>query len=238
LWKKGLVMARDFFPRRDADVVPWSANFRTRILDPKYTVDPQTAAEYALLDDAFAEAYHASQAPGTRTPVAVQRKDGARRALEDEARRLCHILRATRSVTREMRVELGMGPGRAKKTRIDAPATAPLVTIHGVVQGTVEVRLRDRESFGYRKGNGVAGAAVFTYVGENPPGGRSGWKFERNSTRTRLRITFGPEHRPGAKVWVCACWLNPRGMEGPMSNAAWTNIQRGEARPAQLGRAA
>jgi hypothetical protein len=45
-------------------------------------------------------------------------------------------------------------------------------------------------------------------------------------------VTFGPPVPPGAKVWLTACWYNPRGELGPAATAVYTHIQCPAALPA------
>ena len=54
----------DFLPRREVDLLAWSANLRARLLEGSqaYGISPELAAEYALLHEAFDGAYRVANA--------------------------------------------------------------------------------------------------------------------------------------------------------------------------------
>jgi hypothetical protein len=55
------------------------------------------------------------------------------------------------------------------------------------------------------------------------------WKFEGNTTRNRFDILFDAGIAPGAIVWICAFWFNPRTQQGPTSEPVSTRVQGGLA---------
>ena len=74
---------------------------------------------------------------------------------------------------------------------------------------------------------GVAGASVFSFVGPTAPAELAAWKFEGNTTRTRVDVLFPADTPPGSKIWVCAFWFNPRAQAGPTSAPVSTNLPGG-----------
>ncbi len=89
-------MPCDFFPRRDADAVAFTANFANQInLDPqRFHVTAERAAEYAQLQLAFAQAFTTASNPSTATRPATQAKRAARQAVEEATRQIGRIIRA------------------------------------------------------------------------------------------------------------------------------------------------
>ena len=214
-------MPRDFFPRPEGEILAWSSNFRDQIVAAPgdFSLSEAQAQQYSEKHDAFAAAYRAASEPATRTRSNVFAKSGARVALEAEARQLARIVRAAPNVTAQQRYDLGLSaPRTGGGTRIGAPASAPSAHVVSVSGRTVRLRLRDADAPDNRgKPRGVASAAILTFAGDEPPLLRSGWTLNRHATRTTVDVTFGADVAPGTKVYVAACWLNPRGQAGPLS---------------------
>lgn len=70
----------DFLPRRESDLLAWSALFEQLLTasPQKYAISPQQAANYRTLQLAFAAAYPLVATMPTRTVVTVANKDAAR----------------------------------------------------------------------------------------------------------------------------------------------------------------
>ena len=86
----------------------------------------------------------------------------------------------------------------------------------------MEIRLRDLVADGWRdKPFGVAGATIYVQVAEKPSQSMSEWASLGNFTRPKLSLTLPTWLcTPGSKIWLAACWYNPRGQAGPMSHTA------------------
>jgi hypothetical protein len=59
----------------------------------------------------------------------------------------------------------------------------------------------------------ATGALVYTFVGEQPPGGIEGWTWRGPITRDSAVIPFDGA-AAGTKVWFAAQWFNSKGV-GP-----------------------
>jgi hypothetical protein len=223
-------MPRDFYPRREADVLSWTNNFREQVVSSASSLglSDEQARHYSDTQTAFAAAYRAANDPSTRTPVAVRVKNGLLRALEKETRQLAGIIRAHSrfgapgGVTKEMLISLGLVVKSKRRKRVSRPTSAPLLYVDDVDGRTVKLRLHDADASGKAKPRDVRGAVVFAFVGDLPPplpgitAGVDGWQFVRNVTRTKLDVTFGADVLPGQKVWFIAAWFNWREERGPM----------------------
>ena len=229
-------MPRDFFPRRLADVLSWARNFAATIQsDPeRYSLSPEQSAQYALKLEAFATLYQAAHDPTTRTRGVISARNDALAALEAETRLLARIVRAAPAVTRAMRIDLGLSTsdGGGKGAPTQAPDHAPNIAAAAIIGRTVSLRLRDASSLRKGRPAGVAGALIYTHVGEQPPADLREWRSNGVTTRTTAEITFEATVPAGAKVWVSACWFSPRGLSGPAAMPASVHLQDGASAPA------
>jgi len=223
-------MPRDFFPRRDADALSFTGNFSRRIVaDPgMYHLTDAQAANYAALQEAFAQAYQVAVSPGSNSIFSTQLKKSARRALEAETRRLGHYIRAWREITLSQMIELGLKV-RSQPTRINPPESAPWLYVRSVDGRTVHVELFDAGSGKRKMPKGVNGATIFSYIGGELPRKMGDWKLAGMTGNTKHEVMFPSTLPPGAKVWLCAFWMNPRQEHGPYCAAVSAHLGYGVA---------
>lgn len=227
-------MARDFIPTREAELVTFSTNFKNLITasPTTYGLTAAQATAYGTKHTAWTSAYQTATDPSTRSPSAIIAKDVAKKNVIGEIRMLARIVQATPAVTAQQKSDLGITVRDTDPTPIPPPASAPGISIISAVVRTVRIRLEEAGSTRRGKPDGVAGAAIFSYVGENAPALLADWKFEGNTTRTSFDVLFEPTVAAGAKVWVTACWFNPRTQNGPSCPPISTNIPGGAAQAA------
>jgi len=222
----------DFLPGREAELLTWSANFAARIgADPGAVgLSVPQAAQYAVLHDALATAYLVATSQSTNSSSAVIFKTEVKRQLIAEARALAGIVQRFPATTNAQRVELGLSVRAARSSPIGPPTSAPGLAVVAAVGVTLHVRLVN-EAEPSRRGrpHGVAGAAIFSFVGPNPPQTRAGWTFHGHATRMTHAIHFPTATPPGAKVWLTACWINPRLQSGPFCTPVGVNLPGGAA---------
>jgi hypothetical protein len=220
----------DYLPSREADLVTWSLNFKTRITatPTAFGLVAAQATAYGTLHDAFVTAYNAANNDGTRTPSAIITKDDAKASLEANARLLARIVQATPTVTNTQKSDLGLTVRDVSPAPVPPPAYAPDLDVVSVSGRTVRIRLHDSVS-STRRGRpvGVAGASVFSFVGAAPPVALADWKFEGNTTRTIIDVVFDDATPNGAAIWLTACWYNPRAQTGPTCTPVTTNVPGG-----------
>jgi len=222
-------MPRDFYPRRDADILNFSSNFKKRIIlaPGDYGLSVAQADSYRATQESFALLYTRAIDPDTRTRGAVAAKEDARVALEAETRLLARIVRAAPAVTDEMRINLGLSRStEGKGAPLPPPDAAPVLVVVGHVGRAVQVRLRDSTSSRRGKPANVAGAALFVYAGAAPPADIARWQFKYNTTRPTASVPCD-DIPPGTKVWLSARWYNPRAEPGPVSTPVGTYLQDG-----------
>ena len=220
---------RTFLPSTDAALLAWSNNFSTLITAHAvlYGLSVGQATAYAGLHATYAADLAACD-PGVRNKMAVTAKNNSRSALKANASLLAGLIEHTSTVTDEQKVQLQLNV-RARPTPIPPPATAPVIDIISSVGNAVKIRLHDAVSPRRGRPTGVAGAALFSFVGAAAPTDESAWTFQGLTTRTTATITFPNTVAAGSKVWITAYWRNPRDQSGPAATAVGTNIPGGAA---------
>lgn len=221
-------MPKGFLPVSDSGLLAWTINFNALIdaAPTVYGLTVEQAAEYTTLSNAYAVAYQTAVDPGTRTKGKVAAKNTARAALKDRARLLAKVIEGQPTVTDEQKIDLGLNVRKAQSP-IPVPDSAPDIDIVSVSGRRVKIRLHNADNTKRGKPAGVAGASVFSFIGEVPPSDTAAWKFEGNTTRTVVDVDIDPAAQPGAKVWLTSFWFNPRAQSGPAANPVTTNVQFG-----------
>ena len=223
-------MANSFLPDRDAALLAWSLNFSSLITatPTAYGLVAADATAYGLLHTSYATALAACD-PGQRSKATVATKNSARQALKISARFLANKIAGTPSVTDAQKLELGLTV-RAQPSPIPPPAFAPAVDLVSVLGRNVNVHVHDSQDAN-RRGRPVncKGAAIFSFVGAEPPESADGWKSEGVTSKTRVSIIFPDSVAAGAQVWITAQWVGTRMDTGPAAAPITTNLQFGSA---------
>ena len=205
------------FPRTDDGLLAWSLNFKTLIT--------ATPTAYGLIRLAQATAYgtvHTNYAtalqacdPAIRNKTSTVAKNQARTALKTAAQQTASIVEGTPTVTDSQKISLGLNV-RQPPSPVPVPSSSPGLDVVSTSGWTVEIRLHDTAS-GKKRGKppGVTGATVFSYVGATPPTDIGAWKFEGNTGKTVVDVSFPNTLAMGTQVWLTAFWFNARKESGP-----------------------
>jgi hypothetical protein len=218
----------DYLPSREAELVTWTQTFSTLIsaAPTSYGLSAAQATAFATLKTNWVNTYNTANSLGTRTSSAVAAKNTAKAAVIANARLLVRIVQATPTVTDAQKTDLGITVRDSEPSPIPPPATAPDIDIISVISNTVRIRLHEAGDSSRRgKPAGVAGAAIFSYIGTTPPPLESDWTFEGLTTLTQIDINFPAETPAGSQVWLTAFWRNPRDQSGPAATRRTTNLQ-------------
>jgi hypothetical protein len=221
-------MPKGFLPNADQALLYWSKNFSAQINADygAYGLSLADATQYAALHASFAAALAAS-APQIRSVVSTAAKNEARALLRMRASQLSSIIKGQSNVTDVQRIALGLNV-RAKPTKSPRPEAAPGLSVESVRGWTVRIRLYDVATSGTRaRPARTSGAALFSFIGDEPPTNASQWRFEQNTGSTLLEVTFPATIAPGTGVWLSAAWFDGRKRSGPMSEPIRTNLQGG-----------
>ncbi len=205
-------MSRNFYFGKDADVVAGSANFASLIsIGPTtYGLTAGQATAFGLLDTALQSAYSAAVNPSTRTPVTVEAKNVALKAMRNSAIQLGRIIFATTTVTDAQLVALGLLP-RPVYTPRHVPTIPPTIEVLSVSGRLVKVRVRDLDSERRGLPFGAKSANIYSFVGDDAPTDPRVYHFEGATTRATADILFPNTVASGATVWLSACWVSARG---------------------------
>jgi hypothetical protein len=213
---------KDWIESTDAGLLTQSADVAATIAEnlAGYHVSSAQSAQLSADQAAYALAYEAAKNPGTRTPVKVAEKQAKKKALIKTMRAVGQQVQVDQTISDALKIAMSLKPRDFEPTPILAPSVAPALTALGVFGRNVRCRATDPTQAGKRrKPEGVAGAKIFSFTGEEPSADIDAWKFEGLSTRSDFDVVFGPAVAPGTKVWICACWYSPRGASGPVSAA-------------------
>lgn len=224
-----------YIPSREVDLLNWSHCFDARINEDPQAIGLNSgqAATYSAAHVVYQDAYRTAQEPNTRTRPAILGKNDAKKALLVEIRKLVPIIQAFPGTTNEMRAKLGITVRDPEPTPVPRPRSGPSLTVLHTVGRVVKVRLRDVDSPDRRgKPDGVIGALVFMYVGDNAPDNQTEWTLLANATRTVFDLHFGGSVEAGARIWLCARWYNTKAVAGPASSAKSVRISDGMAKAA------
>ena len=220
----------DYVPRRDSELVLWSANFVKGIgglLDDEMFGEHVTSVQD--LQRAFAEAYSRAVDPQTRSPSSIVAKDTARAAMVRAIRSLKGQALYRPDATNEERINLGCKPVRQGKPPVVPPPTeAPTVTVIGRSGTTVTIRLSPQIGTRKKRPAGATSAIVFKFVGDVAPADLGQWELVRATNDVIIDVPFDPTLRPGTKVWITARWQSPTSQRGPAAHGVYTWIAGGE----------
>jgi hypothetical protein len=217
-------------PTKDSALVAWSTNFDEKIAASAvtYSLTPAQATSYHTKHVLFLAAYNtliAAREEGTRSKSQTMAKDEAKTDLLTLGRQLYVIAQSSSVATPIQKTEAGIHLRDTQPTPVPAPNAAPALAVTRVFGHDISISLKDAS--GARKGRpiGVAGASLFTFVGETAPATTdAGWKAEGNVTRNRVIVQFPESVAPGSKVWFTAFWYNPRGLAGPACTPVGSGI--------------
>jgi hypothetical protein len=208
---------RDYVPHKDADLKPWVLNLSAKLTATPvaFGVTAAQATALAALVTTWVDALAVVEDPATKTRAAIAAKNAARAPLKAEARELARIINAFPSITNEQRIELGLTPRDGTISPINPPTECPSLRVVSAIGRILKIKLQGQDTSRRGKPEGVAGATLFSFVGDEAPADIGQWKFEGSITRTEFDIEFAPSVAAGAKVWLCAFWFSPRSQSGP-----------------------
>ncbi|MFT3785029.1 MAG: hypothetical protein QM770_02535 [Tepidisphaeraceae bacterium] len=103
-------MGTNFIPTREAQLVPYGLNFKTRITATPtvYSLTAAQATAFGTLYDSFVTAYNISQSDATNSKSATIAKNLAKKAMIANLRMLAGIVQKAPTTTDTMRSDLGL----------------------------------------------------------------------------------------------------------------------------------
>jgi hypothetical protein len=205
-------VARNFYSGTDAELASGAANV-VAIVTPvpaTYGLTAPLVTSYTTLSTSYSSLLALATAPATRTSVAIENKNLAKRSLRAATVNLSRIATATPTVTNAMLMGLGFNQ-RLIPTPRPVPPTPPAIEVLAVAGRVATVRVRDTATEGRGLPFGARSANVYSYVGPAAPADPRAYHFEGPTTRAKFQLVFPNDVPSGATVWLSASWVNGRG---------------------------
>lgn len=203
---------KSFLPYRESELLLFAQNAHA-VLDATpdaFVGFGLTQAQFDTFQSrysAFDAAYITANHPDTRTPTAVSQKNLAKAAMVSYIREMVRLVQAHPGLTDDQRVSLGITVPDVDPSPVPRPVEQPGLSVR-LVKGRVIMLQLTREDGRRAKPEGVASAAVYRFVGGEPPAGIGGFEYVGSWSTTRPEVVM-PEDTPvGTKVWVSAAWAN------------------------------
>ena len=221
----------DYLPSTDAGLLNWSANFKTQIdafTDPSQIgLTTENVTAYNSAQASYDAAYTQAIDPSTRGKATVFAKNEAKKTLVAISRELAMAVTNSTSVTDQQRLDMGLTVRGVEPTPVPVPSEAPVIEFTSVQGNRINLRLHQPDSTSRAKPEGVKGATVFSFVGEQAPTELSDWTFEGSITRTTTTLVMPASVAPATKVWVTAFWFNTKSESGPATTPISTYTEHG-----------
>lgn len=227
--RRELVMP-DFLPRGDSQLSRWGLAFARGIAaEPgAFGVSVDDAAECVAAADAFAAKQLITANPGMRNGTEVILKNQRRAELKRIIRSLVKRMRANAAVSDAQLSVVNLKPRRTdySKRGRPLPEKGPVVDVLLVKNATFTLHARTPDALP-RSGlpRNATRVTLMAYAGEAPPSNPREWSLVGNSTRARMRFSFGNALGSGTKVWFCAYFTNGRGDVGPVGPPRSARVQ-------------
>ena len=207
----------DYIPKKDAELVPWSANFTAGVADNAgaWDIPGNEVSELQTANTAFATLQAKADSPA-KTTVIVAEKNAARKTLETRIRELVGFRLKNPVITDAQRIALGLHVRDTTYTTVSVPKTRPELDIDVVDFRRLKASFHDMGSSSKAKPYGTVGAVIAYAVLDAPPADPDALTRTLLATRTPHILEFTEEER-GKTVYVAICWQNEKGERGPWS---------------------
>jgi hypothetical protein len=207
----------DYIPKRDSELVPWSANFTAKVAanSSSWSIPTNEVIALQTANTAFATLHAQADSPA-RTAVIVAEKNTARKALKAKIREMAGFRLKNPVITDAERISLGLHVRDASYTTVPVPTSRPEIDINVLDFRRLKVLFRDMGSSSRAKPYGVNGAVIAYAVLDATPADQNALTRSLLATRTPHTLEFSEEER-GKTVYVAICWQNEKGQKGPWS---------------------
>ena len=205
--------------RSEPGLIKFTGNLDQRLSADatRYGFNEDVGDAYAANRARFMAAYNTYNQDLTHSKPYRAAKDSAKVLLVNATADIVEGAYANKTLTDQIRQELGLSPRERHGTPAPVATESPLVM--GEITGPASVRImgRDAESPS-RKGKpfGMRQLAVATLFSDEQPGPGSAWNQAILSGRTTVSLAY-PNLREAAVLWVTCWWVNSRNEMGPMS---------------------
>ena len=207
----------DYIPKKDAELVAWSANFTAGVSANAgaWEIPPDEVNALQTADATFA-ALHAQADSPAKNSIIVAEKNAARDVLVAKIRELAGFRLKNPVITDAQRIALGLHVRDTTYTTVSIPKSRPELDIDVLDFRRLKVVFHDMGSDSKAKPYGINGAVIAYAVLDTPPADPDALTRNVLATRTPHILEFTEEER-GKTVYVAICWQNEKGQKGPWS---------------------
>lgn len=213
-------MAHSYMPRSQGLALAWMKTFAGTIAaNPGvYQLSPADGACLLAAVQAFDAAYAIAVDPHTATRSALAVKDTARVSAERVCQQYYSLIKPNAGISDAAKIAIGVRPLNRGRSRIECPATSPMLRILGATPASHTLRYSDMntpDSGG--KPFGAAALQLFVAIEEKAVSDVNAGRFYGSFTRNPAGVGFA--HADDGKVatyW--GRWTGRRGDVGPWSN--------------------
>ena len=209
------------FSRKDAVLAAEASNFSTVLAaDPLvYNEVAATATAVTAAVEAFVNAFNdltEARANGVRSQQMTASKNSTRLAMLNLIRPIYASVQESTTISDAAKIALGVHVKDTHNTPQPVPDFSPLLSVTKVDGNTVSVRAANpNEPNSKARPPFVSGIALFSYVGEEAPTNPAAFRFEGNTGRIDINVTFPASVPTGSTVWFVAFFFNNRKQSGP-----------------------
>ena len=225
------------FSPKDAVLSAQVQNFSTVL-----AASPATYNEVAATATAVTTAVNAyvdalgilteARANGVRSAQMTADKDSARLAMLNLIRPIYASVAASTTISDSAKIAIGAHIRDTHNTPAPLIDYAPKMSVVKVDGNTVTLRMADpNEPTSKRRPPFVSGIALFSYVGDVCPTDPAAFKFEGNTGRTEVSVTFPASVEVGQTVWFTSMFFNNRKQSGPGNTPISATLGAGSVMP-------
>jgi hypothetical protein len=213
----------DYLPSEEAKFYLWAKNMVTIVGNSASAWQIPVAATNQFIQSfsVYEDKYLIASNQQTRTKIAVQGKNAARKQFTSVLRQFCksHLL-YNELLTVEDRATLELPLRDTGGSRIPPPHTSPVGRVDTSVHLRHLIRVVDSEEIRPRHGlpDGVHGFEAWRKIGGEPPATEAEFSFLNFSSTWTLTATY-PIEQAGMTVWYRFRWVNARNEPGPWSES-------------------
>ncbi|MDR0348487.1 MAG: hypothetical protein LBH90_03210, partial [Tannerella sp.] len=181
----------DYIPRKDSELVAWSANFTQGIAEnaTAWGISADEVSALQTAGDTFA-ALHAKAGSPTRNSVIVAEKNAARKTLEANIRALAGFRLKNPVIPSAARIALGLRVRDLTLSTIPVPATRPELDVEVLDVRRLKIHFHDMGSAGRARPRGISGAIIAFALPDAPPSGVNALTRNVLATRTPHTLEF------------------------------------------------
>ena len=213
--------SKDYVPKMETRFLIWSDNYVNVLIGNagRWGISESNLSKLNELNTVFKEKYSIAENPATRTKVAIQAKNDAKKAFTADIRRVYRsFVLYNENVSNDDRDLLQVPIHDNKATPSPSPHTAPSGSIDTAMHLRHTIKVVDSVEVRKRGGlpDGVHGFETWRKVGGAMPLTDSDFAYLNFSSTSSLAVDYQLEDA-GKTVWYRFRWASMKNQHGPWS---------------------